>query len=151
MSRRSRSAFTLVEVLLVVVIIAILAATVVSQFNSSTDDAKISAVQFNLNALRSQIELYKVHHNGNVPALANGTLAQLTSATNASGTTGTPGSSYPYGPYLVAGIPANPMTGVKTITATATNPPTAATATGGWLYHEASGSIWADSATALTY
>lgn len=146
MARRvQRQGFTLVEVLLVVVIMAIMAATVVSQFNSSTDDAKISSLRFNLNAMRSQIELYKANHNGVVPTVTTGALPQLTGTTNAAGTTGT-GSSYPYGPYLVNGIPANPLTGIKTVTVTTSNPPTAATATGGWLYNETTGGVWADSA-----
>lgn len=146
-----RSAFTLVEVLLVVVIMAILAATVVTQFNSSTDDAKESALTFNLHAMRSQIELYKLHHNGSLPSLTAGSLPQLSAATNVSGATGTPGSSFPYGPYLVNGVPANPITGVATVTATATNPPTAPSGTGGWLYHAGTGMIWADSAGYLQY
>lgn len=152
MNRRvRRQAFTLIEVLLVVVIMAILAATVVSQFNSSTDDAKESALTFNLHALRSQIELYKLHHNGAAPAISADTLPQLVSATNDSGAVGTPGASYPYGPYLVNGIPANPLTGSKVVTPTATNPPAGASGSGGWLYHAASGMIWADSDGFLTY
>ncbi len=150
-TRSRRSAFTLVEVMLVVVIMAILAATVVSQFNSSTDDAKESALVFNLHALRSQLELYKLHHNSSTPAITSGALPQLTSATNAAGGTGAAGASFPYGPYLVNGLPANPITGVKTVTATTNNPPTAASGTGGWLYHAASGQIWADHASYLTY
>lgn len=150
MARRvQRQGFTLVEVLLVVVIMAILAATVVSQFNSSTDDAKISSLRFNLNAMRSQIELYKAHHNGAVPAVTSGALPQMTGTTNASGATGT-GTSYPYGPYLVSGVPANPLTGVKTVTVTTDNPPTAATAVGGWFYNETTGGVWANYAGHLT-
>lgn len=150
MARRvQRQGFTLVEVLLVVVIMAILAATVVSQFNSNTDDAKISSLRFNLNAMRSQLELYKGHHNGAVPTVTSGSLPQLTGTTNAAGTTGT-GASYPYGPYLVSGIPANPLDGINTVTVTTSNPPSAATAAGGWFYNETTGGIWANSAGHLT-
>lgn len=145
MARRAqRQGFTLVEVLLVVVIMAILAATVVSQFNSSTDDAKVSSLRFNLNAIRSQVELYKAQHNGVLPTVTSGGLPQLTGTTNAAGATGT-GSSYPYGPYLVNGVPANPLNGVKTVTVTTDNPPTASTATGGWFYNETTGGFWANS------
>ena len=144
----TRKAFTLVEVLLVVVIMAILAATVVSQFNSSTDEAKISSLQNNLNHVRKQIELYKVNHNGALPAVTSGGLPQLTGTTNLAGTVGT-GTGYVYGPYIVNGMPANPLTGVKTVTVTTSNPPTAATSTGGWLYNETTGGIWADSAGRL--
>ena len=62
------SCFTLVEVLIVVVIMAILAATIIPQFSDSTRDAKVSTTTFNLHTLRSQIELYKTQHNGIVPS-----------------------------------------------------------------------------------
>ena len=62
MSRRS--AFTLIEVLIVVVIMAVLAATIIPQFASSTTDAKVSALKFNLHGLRQQVEMYKLQHNG---------------------------------------------------------------------------------------
>ncbi len=47
-----RNAFTLIEVLIVVIIMAVLAATIIPQFSSSTTDAKISSLKFNLAALR---------------------------------------------------------------------------------------------------
>src|SRR5947199_7781434 len=98
-----RSAFTLIEVLIVVVIMAILAATIIPQFTDSTKDAKSSTVKFNLHTLRSQIELYRTQHNGTPPS---GTLAELkinTDATRAQGT----GANFPYGPYL-RDVPVNP-------------------------------------------
>src|SRR6266850_844187 len=91
-----RSAFTLIEVLIVVVIMAILAATIIPQFTDSTKDAKWSTVKSNLGTLRSQIQLYRVHHNGLNPS---GTLVELTASTNVDGVVGT-GANYPYGPYL---------------------------------------------------
>src|SRR5262245_65323445 len=97
-----RSAFTLVEVLIVVVIMAILAATIIPQFTDTTKDAKVSTCKFNLHTLRSQIELYRTQHNGTAPGA---TLVELTQQTDASGAQGTT-ASYPYGPYLRE-IPAN--------------------------------------------
>ncbi len=64
-----RNAFTLIEVLIVVIIMAVLAATIIPQFSSSTEDAKRSTLEFNLHTIRSQIELYKVHHLGSAPDL----------------------------------------------------------------------------------
>src|SRR3569833_2823375 len=83
--RRSQSGFTLVEVLIVVVIMAILAATIIPQFSNSTNDAKVSTCKFNVNTIRAQIELYKSQHNGALPSL---TLAELTGSTNSTGTIG---------------------------------------------------------------
>lgn len=140
-----RDAFTLVEVLLVVVIMAILAATVVPQFTESSADANDAALKFNLHTLRSQIELYKMQHGGSVPTITSGELQELTKATDSTGATGTPGPSYPLGPYLVNGMPSNPLTGDNTVTASATWPPAAESGTGGWLYHAASGQICPDS------
>src|SRR5687767_12002639 len=62
-----KRAFTLVEVLIVVVIMAVLAAVVIPQFSSSTDDAKKSTSDFNVNTLRSVIQIYKAQHNGRYP------------------------------------------------------------------------------------
>jgi general secretion pathway protein G len=149
MGANRRSGFTLVEILIVVVIMAVLAATIIPQFASSADDAKVSTLQFNLHTLRSQIELYKLHHNGAVPALTNGSLPQLTSATDLNGNVGTAGPSFPFGPYLQSQMPANPIDGHNTVIATAVFPPTAATSDGGWLYMAATGQIAANTAAHL--
>ena len=45
-AKAHRNAFTLIEVLIVVIIMALLAATIIPQFSSSTSDAKKSAVEF---------------------------------------------------------------------------------------------------------
>jgi general secretion pathway protein G len=149
MSANRRTGFTLVEILIVVVIMAVLAATIIPQFASSADDAKVSTLQFNLHTLRSQIELYKLHHNGAVPTLTNSSLPQLTSATDLNGNVGAAGPSFPFGPYLQSQMPANPIDGHNTVTATAVFPPTAATSDGGWLYKAATGEIAANTASHL--
>jgi prepilin-type N-terminal cleavage/methylation domain-containing protein len=142
MKHTARSAFTLVEVLIVVVIMAILAATIIPQFTDSTNDAKTSTVKFNLHTLRSQIELYKAHHNGAVPA----PLSKLTQSTDVDGTAGT-GASFPYGPYMRE-IPDNPFNASNTVTAISVDPATAAQCVGGgWLYNETTGGIWIDHTT----
>src|SRR5712672_128607 len=98
-----RSAFTLIEVLIVVVIMAILAAAIIPQFTDSTKDAKLGNARFNIQALRSQIELYRSHHNGVMPG---GALAELLATTDIAGAQGS-GPNFPYGPYLKQ-IPTNP-------------------------------------------
>src|SRR3954471_12169015 len=103
-SKCKRNAFTLIEVLIVVVIMAVLAATIIPQFASSTDDAKASALKFNLHTLRSQIEMYKLQHNAIPPAIASGKIPGLTMATDVSGNTNaTSNSTYKYGPYVQGG------------------------------------------------
>ena len=64
---RIQKGFTLVELLIVVIILAILAAIVVPQFASSTDDAKLSSLDSNLATIRSSIELYYHQHKGKYP------------------------------------------------------------------------------------
>jgi general secretion pathway protein G len=137
-----RSAFTLIEVLIVVVIMAILAATIIPQFTDSTKDAKASTAVFNLHTLRSQIELYRTQHAGLAPT---GTLVELTQSTNESGTAGS-GAGFPYGPYIRE-IPANPFTNLKDVKVIATTPAAAGDLTsggGGWIYNATTGGIWID-------
>jgi general secretion pathway protein G len=141
--RNKRSAFTLVEILIVVVIMAILAATIIPQFTDSTKDAKASTGKFNLHTLRSQIQLYRAHHEGAAPG---DDLLELMDTTDADGTIGA-GASFPYGPYI-SELPANPFTSSTTVKEI-TNDPAAVgdvTGTGGWLYNPTTGGIWMDHA-----
>lgn len=62
--RPNAAGFTLVELLIVVVILAILAAIAVPQFTSSTDDAKLAALDATLARMRSAIDLYYQQHGG---------------------------------------------------------------------------------------
>lgn len=107
--RRDARGFTLVEILIVVVLLAILATIVIPQFSSATEGSRESKTQMDLYRIRQQLELYKEHH-GEYPDDAD-FADQLTLATDAQGNTaavGTPG--YPFGPYL-RDIPYNPWTG----------------------------------------
>ena len=142
MKRSVQKGFTLVEVLIVVVIMAILAATIIPQFTDSTKDAKSSTGRFNLHTLRSQIELYRAHHNGGLPDAA---LVKLTQSTNSSGTVGT-GANFPYGPYMRE-LPDNPFTNSKAVKVITNDPAVAADVTAGnagWLYNTTTGGIWLD-------
>jgi general secretion pathway protein G len=146
MTRHHRSAFTLIEVLIVVIIMAVLAATIIPQFSSSTNDAKDSALKFNLHSIRSQIEMYKAQHGNTSPALA--TFAnQMTKKTDSSGVVGT-GTTNIYGPYFQGDVPANPFNNKNTLVATTatTDAEAKLVATGddGWLYNATSGSFFPD-------
>ncbi len=67
MVNQVRKAFTLIEILIVVIILGILAAIVVPQFTSATEEAQISNMQSTLQTIRNQTELYRVRNNGQYP------------------------------------------------------------------------------------
>jgi prepilin-type N-terminal cleavage/methylation domain-containing protein len=155
--------FTLVELLIVVIILAILAAIVIPQFSSATVDASESALDSNLNVLRSAIDLYRVQHNGKYPGAVAATgatctvgaagtgvinteaavLDQLLKYSSPSGTTCSGADpTTTLGPYLRKGIPADPITNTATIAvATAGIPLAPAATTGGWSYDVKTGQI----------
>ncbi len=62
-----RKAFTLIEILIVVVILGILAAIVIPQFTQASTDAQIGNVKTQLNTIRNQVEMFRVRNNGNYP------------------------------------------------------------------------------------
>jgi general secretion pathway protein G len=66
---RDRKAFTLIEILLVVVVLGILGALVYPHFANARADAADKAARTQLQSLRSQIEMYKVQHGGTLPDL----------------------------------------------------------------------------------
>jgi type II secretion system protein G len=136
-----RNAFTLIEVLIVVIIMAVLAATIIPQFSSSTRDAKESSLKFNLHTIRSQLEMYKIHHLGQYPSLAN-FVTQMTSATNVNG--GTTGET-PYGPYVTGDVPVNPFNDSNQVVGVAspgTEPSGVVAGDGGWQYDETTGGFY---------
>jgi len=130
-NKRARWAFTLVEVLIVVIILGILAAIVIPQFSDASGDARLSALQTNLQTIRSQLQLYKMQHNETWPALATFT-NQMTLSSKADGSTAAVGTAgFPYGPYLLS-IPNNPYTATNTVSDGAAD-------TSAWYYDESIG------------
>jgi len=134
--RARRRAFTLVELLIVVIIIGILAAVAIPQFGDSATDAKRSALDVDLSAMRSAIELYYHQHGSIYPGtvlkhkVADGAAAahasaedafvkQLTMYSDAVGNTADTRDStnFPYGPYLRRGVPKNPLPAAGAIAA----------------------------------
>ncbi len=133
MKKRAPRAFTLIEILIVVVILGILAAVVVPQFTDASSEAKLSALQTNLHTIRSQLQLYRMQHNGSWPVLATFT-NQMTLVSKADGTTAALGTSgYPYGPYLLT-IPNNPYTDTNTVSAGAAD-------SSAWYYDQSIGTF----------
>jgi len=124
-----RNAFTLIEVLIVVIIMAVLAATIIPQFADSTSDAKNSALDFNLHTMKAQIGIYKAHAGG-----FPDTLSALTSTTPDG-----------YGPFVDA-VPENPFNG-SSAEAAVSSVPVGPNASGeGWLYMKSTGQVWANCA-----
>jgi type II secretion system protein G len=141
---RATTGFTLVELLIVVVILAILAAVVIPQFTNASAEAKESAMRASLATLRQAISLYRVQHNEAYPGQGGWTelVTQLTTGTKADGTAGTQ-----YGPYLRTGFPVNPVTGTSTGKTVATMPG-AASGPEAWVYSTSTGELRANVAGA---
>lgn len=70
MRTQVKRAFTLIEILIVVVILGILAAIVIPQFTDASQQASNSSLQSQLQTIRGQIELYRVKHSGADPDLS---------------------------------------------------------------------------------
>ena len=124
-----KTAFTLVEILIVVLILGILAAIIIPQFTNAAEELKLSNLMSNLQAIRAQLELYKMHHDEEYPTDIK---AQLTSKTDIDGTVDATGA---YGPYLHI-FPANPFVD-DPAKAVKTN----GAAGAGWDYNPATGVI----------
>ena len=133
-----RSAFTLVEILIVVIILGILAAIVIPQFTQASNDARTNALASDLQTVRSQIQLYKVQHLDTFPPA--GISAMLTSRSNQAGSTGTDSNLYPLGPYLQK-FPTNAYAGNNTVVNSGKG-----TGTAGWFYDAGTGEFCANDA-----
>jgi general secretion pathway protein G len=153
--KRAR-AFTLVEILIVVVLLAVLAAIVLPSLSKGTTMAKESALASELGMLRRFVLIYASQHLEVAPGYPNGnTAAEPTNAafrdqamlsSNASGQTaavGTPG--FPFGPYL-SRIPENPFNGKDTVEMLANGQafPAAADDSHGWICKPSTGEIRCD-------
>ena len=135
---KTRSAFTLVEILVVVVILGILAIIVIPQFTPAATQAKTSRLCSDLQVMRVAIQMYKVQHSDDLPGIVPGvSLGQaLTEKTDQDGTLNAGGR---YGPY-VQKIPTNPFNDLDTIEVDGT----LGGSSHGWHYNTTLGQFHAD-------
>jgi type II secretory pathway pseudopilin PulG len=145
-ARGGRAEFRLIDAMILASVVAIVGATGIPLLEMASSRSKESTLLQNLHTFRSQIELYKLEHGGEVPVAYQGSFPQLIRPTNAAGVPGKKGSKYAYGPYFRQGIPVNPLTGRSIVTLTDVFPPTEPSDNGGWLYHQPTGQIVPDAA-----
>ena len=132
---RSRNAFTLVEILIVVVILGILSAVVVPQFTHATEEAASTATLDQLVKLREAISVYYVRNGSQYPTITTGdaTWGELVAA----------GGDYMKVP------PKNKWVGGGAETLVAAAPGATADpgwqAAHGWIYNTSTGELWAGS------
>ncbi len=165
---KQQSGFTLVELLIVAIILAILAAIIIPQFASTTVDAQESALKANLSGLRSAANLYRQQHGeypgvataipaggltcgGTAGAGAGGDQAtlqsQLTLYSNRNGMScSAAGADFPLGPYVQdAVLPTNPITDNGTVVIVTAGDLNMTAGTGlGWQYDSVTGKIIAN-------
>ncbi len=125
-------AFSLVELVIVIVILGIVAAIAVPRISSASKNSGETALKANLNTIRTAIDLYFSQHGSTYPgAKADGLgnalnssaslINQLTLYTDIHGNcSASKSSSHPYGPYLRSGFPAQtigPNAGLGSIAA----------------------------------
>jgi general secretion pathway protein G len=137
-AKTRHNAFTFIEVLIVVIIVALLAATIIPQFSASTTDAKNNLLNFNMRTMNSLLQMYHAQHNGKYPTLARFT-DQMTKRTNVDG--GTDSGDLTYGPYIQGPVPANPYNGKNSIKAVS-GIPTSGDGVEGWQYDASTGTIY---------
>ena len=117
-------AFTLVEILIVVTILGILAAVVLPTMQGHAANARESSAKDSLRTMRTQIEFYKMEHDGVPPGYINGAVAPeaflllhftgTTTVTGQASPNKVPTAPFLYGPYIRK-LPENPYNNLSTI------------------------------------
>lgn len=153
---RQARAFTLVEILIVVVLLGIMAAIVIPAIGSCGTAARETTLAMNVNLIRRFILVYPSQHREVAPGYPNGDptvvpteqafIDQATLSSNEAGQTAARGTvGFPLGPYL-SKIPANPFNRLETVRVLGNNEafPAVADDNFGWIYKPASAEIRPD-------
>ena len=138
--------FSLAELIVVVIVLGILAATAVPRFSRGAAGVADSALAGDLAVLRNGIDLYASDHNGSYPSVENFD-AQLTQYTdNAGNASPTQDSTHVHGPYLrkIPVLPVGPK-GYKSSSAVIDAAKShAGSVAGAWIYDAKTGQIRAN-------
>ena len=148
--------FTLIEILIVVIILGILAAIVIPQFSSASNDARKSALESTVQTLRSQVALYRLQHNDKLPGAGTGAAfssaqfwTDLTSQSDATGLIPPGAGQNVFGPYM-QDVPKNSLN-TSTVVLNGNNAVTAASACGyEYDYAGATGKVWGTGTDSVT-
>ena len=146
---RRRRAFSLIEILIVTVILAILAMVIVPRVSDASHEAAENSLKDDLRYLRTQIGVYKAQHRDLAPGITGNFLNQMTLYTDEAGTTSpTKTPTHKFGRYLMR-MPANPLNHKDTIKISNAADLTAEVDdTTGWVYNPATQQIIANTSGA---
>lgn len=138
-----KAGFSLVELLIVISILGILAAIIVPEMSGAGVEARASALEADLRQVRSQMELYKLHHDYLLPAFPGENSAdfwrRMTTQTDISGDPG-----FDFGPYLKS-VPVNEFNDLTTVRIDGA---AAGANTDGWRFDTFTGHFQADDSPA---
>ncbi len=153
---RKAKAFTLVEIMIVVVLLGVLAAIVIPAIAGSTTSAKASALATDLQLLRRFILVYRSQHleigpgypdgDTTVAPTEQGFIEHATMSSNANGQSAPVGTAgFNRGPY-VQKIPVNPFNGKSSVQMLGDGEafPAEADDSHGWIYKAATSEIRSD-------
>lgn len=121
MMKFGKNGFTMIELVLVIMIIAILTAIIVPRYLSQIPQAEIATTKANLQNIRGAIAMYRAEQ-GSYPA----TLSKLTD---------TPSTTSPYLRQIPYETCSDPDVNTEVAGTTVTN-------AGGWLYDKNTGNVW---------
>lgn len=152
-----RQAFTLVEILIVVIILGILAAIVLPKFSNASATARASMLADDLRVIRTQLEVFKSQHNGipagypdgdsSTPPTPTDFVNHMTMNSSAAFALSDQHSeAFPYGPYLRE-MPTNPVNDKNTVRVLADGEPfpDKGQDLDGWIYQPSTMRFAADS------